>query len=761
MVYYLYIKFDYIAMEHVTKKRIQHIVTWSFLAAALAFSVFYFGLPILSRLWMSICDFWRSLAAYIILLFTWKDGIVDPTVQYFPEEMETLLPLTWEELQVFFAKWWEIFKDEKTFFSFLALVLEKFASLMSWISLLILPIATTILVLWLINRGIDNDHGKDTKALEVFERWRRKIYWKIKAEVSEYQKFIKARWYYWLAFALIWAYNLNFLTIVNEASAWILYLGWSGSLEGLLNILVQIAKFAVDFSVAGFFIPGWAWVIIIYLAFYYLRLHWGRKALKKLIEHDDEFIDRYPGALFVTGKQRSKKTSMLAMLKMLYERIFRKKAQEKILLRDKQFPFFPWIKFERWIDDARAQHKIYMLYHCRKAVRILRGAHALPEERRGYFLRRLKEKYAYPYDDCLFGYDTKYGMEYDDGLVKIHLFDALEMYAQLYFIYHQQTPLDLSNLAIREDFTWKDKGNFPVFDGDLLKKTTSESAEASRYSHVIDFDAFRPGLKFDPDNPNRNAIEHGIGVVQEVDKERKNSKTRSAAGNKAAGELGIATQDNDGFEIDLKVRGQVALVDFVDFWVWLIDAQRVGDLGASAAELTNQIFIKGRAEDHLKIPFFEIEDLIYQAVSSLYDKIHTWLRARKGSNTLPHHLLKLSFEPIFKWYDRIEKEFTAWKVNVRVTDGGDGQELGMEYFWILNKVTYRDRFASDVCKAFYEYRFAKSKRGIDDIECYTDTDTDVDKMCKQNSYFSEDMTVYNGIESRRKRKEQRGKRTAK
>ena len=98
---------------------------------------------------------------------------------------------------------------------------------------------------------------------------------------------------------------------------------------------------------------------------------------------------------------------------------------------------------------------------------------------------------------------------------------------------------------------------------------------------------------------------------------------------------------------------------------------------------------------------------------------------------------------------------------MKVTDGGDGEEMGEEEFWILSFVTYRQRFASDVCKAFYEYRFKKSKRGIIDQPCYTDINPGVELMLKQNSYFTEDMTVYNGIDSQRKRGQQRGKRDKK
>lgn len=750
-------------MERVTKNRIMHVITWCFLAAALTYGIFYFGFPILKRLWMAICDLGRSLAAYGILLVTFKDGAILPTVQMFPEEMDTVFPLSWEELQVFLGEWWKIFKDGKIILSFLWMVFEKLALILARISLLLLPVATIIFFLWLFNKGKDNDYAKNTAALEKFERFRRATWWKAKAAIKTYRKFVHKRWYYWLSFLLIWAYNLNFLTIAIEAVAWIFYLGWAGSLEAYMNILLQIAKFAVDFSVSVIFIPGWAWAIIIYWLFSLWREWLGVKGLKKCIKHDEDLIDRYPGAIFVNGKMRSKKTSMLAMLKMLYERIFRRKSKKKFQERDKQFPMFPWINLERLIDKNRAEHRIYLRYHCKRLIRLLRKIEGMPASntKRDRYFTLFKKRYGYTWNDFFFGYDTSYGLEYNNGLEIVHLYDALENYAQLYFIYHQDSTLDQSNLSIREDFTWEDYGNFPVFDGDLLKRDAVTSTRLSKYSHIIPFDAFRPGFKFNPDNANEIAIEYGIGVIQEVDKERKNSKTRSSAGNKIDGEQGIATQDNDGFETDLKVRGQVAMIDFEEFWVWLMDAQRVGDLGASNAELTVQMFIKGRAEEELKLPFFEVEDLLFEWLTKIYDKIHEGFRARKGSNVLLHHIIKLIYEPIFKAYDRIQKKYTVWKLRLKVTDGGDGEFLGEEKFYILSYVTYRNRFASDLCKVFYEYRFKKAKKGAGDVECYTDVDTNLMHMLKQDSYFVEDMTVWNGIPSRRRKVAQKGKKTKK
>lgn len=735
-----------------------HVLTWVFLACSLAFSVFYFGGPILQRVWSSICDLGLSLGAYGVAVFTARYDVIQPTVQLIPENMDAILPLTVEELEIFLALFWDNFKNEKNILAYLWQVFENIALFFSTVALAIVPLLLIFLLIRLLNGKIDNDYAKNSRGVEIFEKFRRGVWWKIKGAVEKYMRFVKEKNLYFWAFLVIWSYNLNFITIALELVAWVFYISWVGTIDGIIaSLLVILAKTAIDFSVAALFIPGLVWCIIIYWIFCKIRRGMGLKALERMIERGYEIIKKYPGAIFVNGKQRAKKTSLIVFLKMLYERLFRRKSFEKMEKRDCMFPLFPWITLERFIDKARAEHKIYLAYHCKKLIRKLRAISKLPKERQEHYLKRLKKIYGYDFEDCYFGYDISNGFEYDDGIVKIDLFYALEMYAQLYFVYHKKRPYDLSNLSIREDFEWVSHGNFPIFDGDLLRKTSKESQGASQYSTVIDFDAFRPGMKFDPNNPFRDAVEFGIGVVQEVDKERKNSKTRSAGGNKGNGELGIATQDNDGFEVDLKVRGQVSLIDFTDFWVWLIDAQRVGDLGASNAELTNQFYIKGPAEEHLLLPFFEIEYALYSFLSGIYSKIHYWFRARQGSNTLLHHLLKLAFEPIFKAFDRIEKEFTAWKLNIKVTDGGDGELLGMEQMWILEKVVYRDRFASDVCKAFYEYRFERSKFGMDDMESYTATETDVKKMMKQNSYFTEDMTVYNGQESRRKRAEQRKK----
>ena len=734
-------------MKGKSRRKIEHGITLFLIAVSLVFSVVYFGFPILRRFAQSIVDIGLSFASYV-LHWLKLDGLVTPTVQKFPSNMDTILPLTWEEFKTVMELFWERFWTLKNFLRYILKVLSVVLKIFNVVMSLLLPVALTFLILrFIVYRKKDKKHNVDSKPLRAFKKYYEKVWRPIKRNVKEYFSFLSERRYYILIFAILWAYNLNILTIAFELVAFAFYLLHTFD---ILNVFVQVAKFTVDFSVAALFIPWWGWLLIVYKLFDIWRRRLGRRKLQKCLRKDNKYIDKFPGALFITGKQRSKKTSMLTMLKILFERRFRDKAKEKLLLRDKQFPFFPWINVEKFIAKNRKKHKIFMLYHCRFVIKFLRHTYELkdgdPIKRQR--MRWLKKEYGYKFKNLLFDYDESYGLTYDDKLSIVHIFDAIEKYAQLFFLYSQKTPLDQSNYAIREDFSWVDYGNFPIFDGDLLGRTTEESYANSQYSHIIDFDTFRPRKKFDEDNPNKDAGEYGIGTCQEFDKERKNRITRSA-GN-AKGEIEYATQDNDGFETDTKVRGQVALIDNVDFWQWLFDAQREGDLGASNKDLANIGLIKGAAKEYLLLPFYELDEGLYMLITSIYDKIHSFFRARKGSNTLFHHMVKLLYDPLFRSWDRTHKEFTGWKLRVKMKDGGDGEELGVEEFWILSFVTYRGKFASDSCKAFYNFRFARSKRGSEDIEQYDDIEPNVGKMAKQKSYFVEDMVSDNGIQIREK-----------
>lgn len=745
-------------MRRKTRRRIRHGVTFALIAGSIAFGVFYFGYPVALRFWQAICDFGRSIAAYFVYMFTLEEGLVETTVQQFPANMDTVLPLTWEELTELLIAFWRRFSSWKNILSFFLNLIEKLSFVGPVLALVAILIGATLLICHFLYKKPESigslekkkKRQLDTKPLQLFKRFMRKLKPIYKAIRAYFVGFLAERRYYIIIFIVLWAYNLNLFTIAFEALAYVFYLAGGSGLEGVLNIIVQAAKLICDISVAWFFIPRWAWCLIGYKLFAMWRRSMALKMQYAREAKNRELIKKYPGTKLVTGKQRSKKTTILTALKRLYERLFREDAEEGMNRRMKQFPFFPWVRLEKFIDKNRKNHKIYMVYHCKKVIRFMRGTYELSDDdpKKLMRIRHLRKRYGYDFDDLLFGYEREHGMVYNDGLRLVHLFDAMEAFAQLYFIYSQRKTLNFSSYPIREDFSWIDYGNHPQFCGDMISLTVEDSIKNSQFSFIVDYDGLRPGKKFIKGNPYADAIEYGILSADEWAKERKNRITRGGGGKKE--EINYATQDNDGFELDAKVRGQVALIDYKDYWVGIFDDQREGSLGADNKDLAIIWYIKGVAEEYLLMPFFELEEAFYALHKRIYDKIDNFFLVRKGCNTLLHYLVKKIGEPINKYFDRIHNRFTAHKVRLKVKDGGDGEELGEEIFWALDCETYNDIYPSDSCKPYYNYRFARSNYGMEDFPTYGGLEPTIEEKLFQNSYFVEDMTEYNGIESRRK-----------
>lgn len=731
------------------KKIIMHGVTLLFIVASLAVAVFYFGDKIFSRYGQAFEDFVRSFCYYFVFLVTGRKDVIAQTIQIFPAEMETLLPLSFEEFKRLAELYVQLFFTKEVFLAWLDKTLQIIGDVAYYLSLFALPIVTWIIVMIVVYNSTDKDHNKDSGPLRCWKRFRDKFIKPCANAVKGYFRFLKSRKLYVLAFVLIWGYALNLLTIVVEAAAFVFYLGPA---IRELNIWIQIAKLLIDFSVVWFFFPGIVWAAVGYILLDKWRRRLGRKREEEVLEDFEAFIERHPGALFITGKQRSKKTTLLTMFKLMYERIFRARAKKKLFYWKARFPFFPWINVEKFLTKARKDHKIYMLFHCRRFVQLLKDAYYSTGNVKWRKARTIRRLYGYRFKNLLFDFDVVEGkLAYDNALENVDIFHAIETYMQLFFIYSQRTPLDYSNYAIREDFTFKDYGNFPVFDGDLLKKTTKESYKATQYSYIIDYDAFRPGVKFDPSNPNKDAVEYGIRTMEEYAKERGNKDTRQRA---AKGEEDVvATQNNDGYELDNKVRGQVALVDYDDYFVSLFDDQRAGSLGADNKDLATNGYIKGAAEKVFLLPFFEVETVLFALASKIYFSIYEALHSKKGSNTLLQYFLDKLFSPFFGWVERTQKAFTGWKVKLHMSDGGDEEDLGFEELIVLEIAAYRGRYASDSCKGFYEFRFARSKRGMQDFEQYQTQRVSAGQRQRQKSYFAELMLTQNGVQTSRKPKE--------
>ena len=727
-------------MRNKIKQRelIFHTVTVIFITVTLCFSIFRFA-PVFLRVLEALKDAGTSLAYYFLFVFLEMEYLVEPMIKILPTNIEAILPITLEEFELLMETYFEIITD----LYYIELYIEKVGDVLYTVSqtimMLMIPCTVLIFTLRLIYSIPDQEHNKDSKPLQVWKRVSRKTLQPTLFYFRKYWKFLRRKKWYFRILLCLWVYNLSGLTIALEIIAWIFYFSVSWDIEATL---VAIVKILADFTIPLFFLSPNVWIIIAFFLFERWRVKKAKRRAWNGIGKVTEFLEDNPGTIFVNGKQRAKKTSLLTQFILLQEyQIFRPKANELLSNRDKQFPDFPWRLFDRFIVDARRYHKLYTWAGVRQFFETLKRydeeyGHLSYSDRRNYH-NYLKKTYGYKFKDFCFEYDrTKYPTTFDDGLKRHTIYDALESYAKLFMLYSQPTPLTYANYSIRSDFSIIDLGNFVEFEGDLVGKTTDESMALTQYCHILNWDRHRLGEQFNPDAADNDAVEYGVGGSHEEDKERKNQHTKRMV-EKVAGE---PNQDNDFVHIDFMMHGHAAECDNFSFHRWFFDAQKADELEARTRALTLMLYIKKAHAVKNYMPLFAFDEAIFIIASSIYDSIYEYIRLRKGSNTLLVYALRRFYTPLFQRFIRLSNRYNYNPLDLIPTDGGDqatGEMIRLPLLWL---VAYRYRFASDANGDFYFHKTKKSPMGLNDTRQYESLRMTLEEMEAQNSYFIKDLT---------------------
>ena len=337
-------------MEKETRRRIDrrtiyHIVSAAVLVGSLLFSVFYFR-AVFFRTIQAFKDFGLSVAYYFTELLGFE-GLITPTVGKIPSNATEVLPFQPSEFITDLKAYGKALiskENAEAFFLGLLKGLSTFAK----IAILILPV---LVLLWVLIKSAyrqpNNNYNADTKPLRLYKKIEAATWGRCKTFFKSYAGFLNERRGYILAAGLIWSYNLNALTIIMEFFAFVFYFAVSFD---ALGIFTQIAKLAMDLTVAINFLPWWSWAVIGFLIFDAIRKNIGTQRLRGYEARNRDFLEAHPGALFVVGKQRAKKTTTITSMALSQAAIFREKAREKLRERDLQFPFFPWINLEKVIE---------------------------------------------------------------------------------------------------------------------------------------------------------------------------------------------------------------------------------------------------------------------------------------------------------------------------------------------------------------------------------------------------------------------------
>ncbi len=656
-------------------------------------------------------DLWNSVKIYFCEIF----GVVHsvpPTVEEYSEVMkwDIFLPETLQGFKEEATEYVTMLGDEDNFRSYLSIISDKLEDFAKASAILLPCILLLILAIKRIYEAPNTKHGKDTAPLRAFKWVSRLTYQPVKRWVLSYIAFLKQYTYIPTLWAICWAFNLNLASIIVAFFAYYFYFAVTFRFE---TMYLQFCKLFIDLKVALEVFPKWSLITLGYILFDRFRRKIAQAHLRHLEARNCGFINELPIVSMTVGSMGKKKTTIITDMALSQEVMFRQKAFELIRKNDMKFPYFPWISFEMELRRCMEYGTVFNLATVKEWVKKKR-------------LRYEKHENAYLQ---LYGYDCeRYGFTYDDGLRIWGLFDVLESYAQLYFIYVIESSLIVANYSIREDNRCIDAGNFPMWATDFFPEIT---VTGGRHAHILDFDVLRLGKKVLENNPNAGSFEFGVVVISEVGKERGNVLDHKEI-KKHTEET---NQKNDLFNSWLKMCRHSATVDNFPFIKVFTDEQRPESWGADARDLCDIVHIVSSGKMRLAMPLYTIEEMLTEWAFDGFISMYYDFRHRRGDNTLLVHILKTVTSWLYKRNAKIYNRF-GYSVSAIEKERGtmDGKPEKKKYY-VMNKKIYARRFSTDCFSDYFNEMARNSKVGLNDYMEYATEKATVEELKLQNSYF--------------------------
>lgn len=706
----------------------RHLIWLGAIAASFALIPFFFQYAHL-RIFESCIDLYNSGKFYINELCD-LDMTGEITVNNFtnqPFDMPFNLPKTWEEFCANMSGYWSLFFSMDNFSAYL----KKVSDVLFYITKILLIVMPFFLVIFLVlilkKKNINNDYGKESKPLKAFKRFEKRVYPPIRAWVLSFIEFSREHNYYLKILVFVWVYNFNGIAIFISGIAYYLY--FIAALK-TSTIYIQIVKLLMDLSVMIDFIPALLWVVIIISALNLLARH---IAFNRLYHHERcnrGFLNEREISSTIDGSMGKGKTLIMSDMALSGEVQLRDQALEVILESDYKFPYFPWQNLELFLKCMFKKHRIYDVWSCRRVIK----------SKRMKFERKLQNRY-------IFGYDFKYyGLEYNDNLKPMSIWQAIEDYACAYLIYTRQCALLISNYSIRSDTLFDDLGNFPLIDSDFFKRDSRLIDSFSRHSHIIDYDMLRLGKTMVEDNPNKYAFGFGVYVISEIDKERKNANaTKHLKPSDPE-----CNQVNDLFNLNLMMARHAVTIAHRYFLIVLSDLQRFEELGIGTLGLGERISILKKSDMSPVLPFFStfwLTDLVSGFIINKFEQHYLKYRHDRADSTLTMYLLKKLVAKIVHHRERVNNLFGCSVFTLNVAAGSGEEDGEKKKYYIQSKKIFANRYSTDCLSGIYEARSEFNKIGIDDIKEYGGIMATNDELQKQNSHFQSDIKKMTKVQS--------------
>lgn len=712
------------------QKNYKHVICIALITVFLIIAIICFPASFI-RFGESVRDLGISIANFFVMLFTGNS--IECSVNKFSIVSAQDLGLLPKNKELFFVKFKLYLRALFTVNNInnYLLNLGDFLYYLSYAILIIASIvAVVVLIAWLSMRK-ENMEVNDTKPLQIFKKITLHTYVPIKNWIKIFIEFIKEHKIYPIICLIEWLFVFNVVSIAVEFFAYYFYIVITFDFT---TFYIQILKLLFDLAVPITTIPPLIQAIVILIIYDVWRNYHARKKRDKIEATDEEIAQELPIASLITGAMNTKKTTSVTDFAITFNKIFRDVALKKLIANDMKFPYFPWIRLERCIKYGMDKHTIFNLASARHFVRQVKAVYYKGNDYpnlKDTFLHALKLKYGYEYKDLLFEYDyERYGFTYYDELELQTIFDVLEIYAQLYFIYVIESSFIISSYSIRIDDYKKDNGNFPLWDIDFFRNDTEEIQKYTRRSHIIDFDALRLGKRIVENNKFANSLDFGIIVVTEIGKERGNKNTLQGVKQSSA----TANQKNDLFNIDVKMCRHRATVDNYPFVVFLMDEQRAASLNADTSELCDILYIADSSEFKFITPLFALDELIWTGVTKLFNLYYPKDRHNKANDNVFRHAVKCLYNLINRHYIKIYHRYSASTLTFSAHKGSESETHTKKYK-LLKKKIHAGRFSTDAFAAYYYVKTMRSNYGINDMPEFSGKTATFEELDAENSFF--------------------------
>lgn len=279
---------------------------------------------------------------------------------------------------------------------------------------------------------------------------------------------------------------------------------------------------------------------------------------------------------------------------------------------------------------------------------------------------------------------------------------------------------------------------------DFFRRDPREIYEYAQFSHIVDVDMFRLGVKMLEENPKARGMILGSFGITELDKEWKNMEQLKEVKASAP----ECNQKNDLHNTTLMTMRQQAIIDYKIYVRLFGDMQRAESWGAAGRELGEILKITDKEEYSPALPILSLYWIckpIFSLYKGLWRRFHDKYIVNRCDGTLFAHLFNNLTSTINNHYDKIEGLYGRRRCKIDIMAGSMEGNVRKGVWIDLKKKQESDRYLSGCLQSLYEPT-VPNEMHIDDYESYDDLLLRVEQALKQHSFLQNDVCKAKGID---------------